>query len=466
MSEAMQCQTAPCLSRLSSDIVSLVLMLRPTGLLSLPSELLLAIFEDPSFPTDTLYALSLLSRRLHFVALPVSFARHGITSATPNSVVITMQRESGGRDLVSALQMALFNLQIERVTCVFPRPHPPPHPSCASMVTHLRRLERLIARLPSVRDLTIRLDGVGSTCRSVVPRASKEGQMYVIPSSIPRAAHLTSLDIPSAILTLPTGIYWTLAALPTCRNLSLTFCDIAGEPSPWTTLLPLIASAASKLATLVLQRAELLLNGDILTFLAHLPLLTDVTIASSNTARLQPSESTPILEFRHLEHLRAPPNFVQHFLRHPGCLPQIKSVCISWPANPMSNDTSVLCALISAIVQTLDARALVPELSLALDTMLYRCTSPAQTLNAALRTPLARIRALKIRVLPSVLTDLSEIGGWVALFGGVRRVDLNVDRGPKLEELGADMARAVRRVERTEFLDRIWVNGEVYGLEG
>ncbi|KAJ6595127.1 hypothetical protein DFH09DRAFT_159014 [Mycena vulgaris] len=110
-------------------------MLHPTGILDLPTEILVDILENPTFPIDTLYALASLSRRLHFIALPIYFSRHGMPS-TPNSVVITMRMNR--KDLLSALQIALFIPQIDSITCIFP------HPSCTSIfpiLPHLRRLE-------------------------------------------------------------------------------------------------------------------------------------------------------------------------------------------------------------------------------------------------------------------------------------------------------------------------------------
>ncbi|KAJ6538097.1 hypothetical protein B0H19DRAFT_1270462 [Mycena capillaripes] len=48
------------------------------GIISLSSEILLKIFEDPAFPTESLYALALLSRRLNFIALLIYYSRNGI----------------------------------------------------------------------------------------------------------------------------------------------------------------------------------------------------------------------------------------------------------------------------------------------------------------------------------------------------------------------------------------------------
>jgi hypothetical protein len=89
------------------------------GILDLPTEILVEILDSPTFPSETLYALALLCRRLHFLVLPMYFSRHG-TISTPNSIVISMRTDR--RDLLSALQTALFIPQIDTLTCIFPHP--------------------------------------------------------------------------------------------------------------------------------------------------------------------------------------------------------------------------------------------------------------------------------------------------------------------------------------------------------
>ncbi|KAJ6595007.1 hypothetical protein DFH09DRAFT_157941 [Mycena vulgaris] len=150
-------------------------------------------------------------------------------------------------------------------------------------------------------------------------RVSRQGQSWVemnMPSSVSRSSHLTSLDIQSAILILPPGLHWTLAALRHCHTIFLTLGLLSIEANIWTTVLPLIASAGLNLTTFVLQRAELISDGAIIPFLSQLPLLADVTISSQNTTSIHP-HGTPIIPFRHLEQLRAPPNFIQQIFPAP-----------------------------------------------------------------------------------------------------------------------------------------------------
>ncbi|KAJ7471950.1 hypothetical protein FB451DRAFT_1251488 [Mycena latifolia] len=132
-----------------------------TSLLSLPNELLIIIFENPRFPVDYLCLLAVLCRRLHFLALPIYFARSGMPDPSKN-VVVTLHDD--GMDMLAALRMALFISSMEDITCVFP------HPSCTSifpLLPHVRRFRRFVSRFPSVSRVTLQLDARNSMCNAV-----------------------------------------------------------------------------------------------------------------------------------------------------------------------------------------------------------------------------------------------------------------------------------------------------------
>ncbi|KAJ7460308.1 hypothetical protein FB451DRAFT_508213 [Mycena latifolia] len=131
--------------------------------LDLPTEILLRILEDPLVPTETLYFLALLCRRLHFTALPVYFARKGLTSKTQ---AIRLILREDRQDVLTALSTALFNFipSLDTVTCIFP------HPACTSILPfleHVDRLERFIAGAPSLKNIALQLDTPSSICLSV-----------------------------------------------------------------------------------------------------------------------------------------------------------------------------------------------------------------------------------------------------------------------------------------------------------
>ncbi|KAJ7447682.1 hypothetical protein FB451DRAFT_1290153 [Mycena latifolia] len=270
-----------------------------------------------------------------------------------------------------------------------------------------------------------------------------------IPSRVSRSFHLTSLDIQSAILILPPVLHWMLDAVRNCRTISLTLCRTVAEPKTWSIILPLIASTAPNLTKVALLKADFIPDSDVLAFIAQLPLLKDLTISSDSTAVIQ--HGNPVVEFRHLETLRAPPNFIQYFLQHPGCLPKVERICISWLGHPMNIDLSVLYSLLASIIHTLDAFSIAPELSVSLDTMiddLHQC--------------LDHIHALETRVLRFFFTDVGGMGSWVEVFRRVQCVDIALFNF-SLRDLTADVARLVQLIKSTDF-DSISVNGNVYKL--
>ncbi|KAJ6612662.1 hypothetical protein B0H10DRAFT_2051397 [Mycena sp. CBHHK59/15] len=88
-------------------------------LLSLPNEILLAIFSHFGDPYP-LYALSTLCRRLHFLALPLYLSRRGVYDCSPEACNISIR--PGNTDVLAALQTALFIGAVQNLSCFFPHP--------------------------------------------------------------------------------------------------------------------------------------------------------------------------------------------------------------------------------------------------------------------------------------------------------------------------------------------------------
>ncbi|KAJ6542011.1 hypothetical protein DFH09DRAFT_990995 [Mycena vulgaris] len=509
----------------------------PTGILNLPTELLVRVFENPPLPTETLYSVALVCRRLHFIALPIYFSRSGMnydSNSGSNSLVICMSPDR--HDVLGALQMALFIPQIDDITCVFP------HPSCTSIfpiLPHLHRLRRFITRLPSVKHVTLQLDSADSVCLAAGPDASLRawvsqleallncivekgclslamihgaqftwsfgldkalpperrftrflapfhklsctplsdlgtenfsrvsGQGYsrvemTLPSASYRNSRLSSIIIQSAILIHPPGLRWTLTALRKCHVTSLTLSGGLANGIIWSTLLRLLASAAPDLTALVLLEAQYFYDFDILTFISRLPLLSDLTISTKSTARLQ-AWNAPPLTFRHLENLEAPPNFLQYFLQDTPYLPTIKSICISWPVIYMSVNLDLSAALISTVIRTLATHGLSPTLSVSADMTTYRDTSYARRPGGDILDCLEKIEALKIAAAPLFPVEITDTAAWIAIFRCVRRVEITFGRS-SWTDATLLLEQLVRTIQRTPFLTSIVVNGRAYDL--
>ncbi|KAJ7061166.1 hypothetical protein C8F01DRAFT_1139064 [Mycena amicta] len=141
-----------------------------TGLAHLPTEILIAIVEDELFTWyhETLFHLSRVCRRLHFIALPVYLGRKGLWLDSTSFVAAAELNiaQDGTPDLFSGLRMALFPIRIDDVTCILP------HPSCTSiypLVAHIRHLTQWIGgpNLQGPRSLTLQPDHQHSDCLSV-----------------------------------------------------------------------------------------------------------------------------------------------------------------------------------------------------------------------------------------------------------------------------------------------------------
>ncbi|KAJ7869731.1 hypothetical protein B0H14DRAFT_3440475 [Mycena olivaceomarginata] len=263
------------------------------SLADLPDELLVDIFEHPTVPTEALYFLALLCRRLHLVALTIYFSRNGVDLGR-NSATISLGTDQW--DTLSALQICLFVSSMEDLSCVFP------HPGCTTIlpvVTQMKRLQTFVSRLSPVATVTLNLDPTGhgrSRCLSTgTDKDLKEwaGQYGALLTCIVQKGcrsltvingghvfflHLTSLHLNSATLLVPPGLDWTLSALRNCPVTSLTICmsRIGGYTRLWRRVLPLMASAAPNLTAVALLEVARHSEAAALAFVAWLPHLTDL----------------------------------------------------------------------------------------------------------------------------------------------------------------------------------------------
>ncbi|KAJ7682589.1 hypothetical protein DFH06DRAFT_298808 [Mycena polygramma] len=130
---------------------------RPHLLDLLPNELLLLILGHPDLPSEVLLNLSMLCRRLNYLALPIYFDKHGMKDPAENAN-LTLRLDN--RDALSALQMALFIPAVIKLSCLFPDYET----SLRRLFPHICRLRALITRLDFVRQVTLVLGASGSFC--------------------------------------------------------------------------------------------------------------------------------------------------------------------------------------------------------------------------------------------------------------------------------------------------------------
>ncbi|KAJ7291973.1 hypothetical protein C8J57DRAFT_1458575 [Mycena rebaudengoi] len=512
----------------------------PAGILDLPNEILARIFENPDFPTHGLYCLALLSRRLHFVALPLYFARNNIDYAS-GSVIIPMGR--GDWDMLSALHSALFISTMEDITCILPHPS---YTSISPFLVQLKRVKRFISRFPSVKKVTLQLDLSANKClsdgnddalrswtsalgdllntildkecvsltvvhgghltsayelsrrrdspqslthrltaplrhllRSEIPqdrshfrRVPQQGGDWIVVPAPMASAHLTTLHIQSAVLLVPPCLNWTLNVLRHCPITTLSISKVTGlDFDVWSTVLPLIASAAPNIAVLVLMDVAHIAK-DLIGFCARFPRLTHIELGTRFTYRANDALAvrTPL---RHLLSLKAPPEFLAHCLQPKERFPKLQSVsilCRRSESPRWDTDAAGIARKLAALMLSFKRRLLFPALSLSMERSVYSISNDLLShpnLSDELRQHLDHVVALELMTgFPLAFESTGKIGRWIGVFRRVERVAIIIDDSILTDDVAGRIALIVRAMASTEFLQTVEVNGRIYDLAG
>ncbi|KAF7356412.1 hypothetical protein MVEN_00974000 [Mycena venus] len=139
------------------------------GILRLPNEILIQILQF--HPADSgIFALSTSCRRLHYLALPVYLAAHGIpdTSALASQDLVLLPNQLD--TVLVALQTALFipSLKLKHISCAFALDSASIQYSFIPIRTrrdlffrHLRRLAGFLSKLEQVDEVTLDFRDVG-----------------------------------------------------------------------------------------------------------------------------------------------------------------------------------------------------------------------------------------------------------------------------------------------------------------
>ncbi|KAJ7678487.1 hypothetical protein B0H17DRAFT_105286 [Mycena rosella] len=132
------------------------------GLLRLPNEILIDILEllDPADPG--VFALSTLCKRLHYLALPIYLAGHGI-SDTAELAFQDLVLGSTQLDVLAALQTSLFIHSLKHISCSFSlnsarREYTPR--DMDHFFRHMSRLSAFLSNLQRVEEVTLNLKDV------------------------------------------------------------------------------------------------------------------------------------------------------------------------------------------------------------------------------------------------------------------------------------------------------------------
>ncbi|KAJ6581825.1 hypothetical protein B0H19DRAFT_1251989 [Mycena capillaripes] len=125
------------------------------GLLRLPNEVLLQIFEQLDSDDQGIFAISTSCRRLHFLALPIYLAGYGIYDA-PALEDLALSPDQ--LDVLGALRTALFIPSLKHISCSFSLNTARPTYSTRNMdnfFRHLKCLAGFLLNLQSVDEVTL-----------------------------------------------------------------------------------------------------------------------------------------------------------------------------------------------------------------------------------------------------------------------------------------------------------------------
>jgi hypothetical protein len=112
----------------------------------LPTEVLLLVFD---FLCDELFSLSILCRRLHYLALPIFLEKHSIPDPS-DTTRLHLGWMASSSTVVHALIVALFIPSIRNLICVFPD-----YTYAHLLVESMKQFTRLIQRLTAVQTLSL-----------------------------------------------------------------------------------------------------------------------------------------------------------------------------------------------------------------------------------------------------------------------------------------------------------------------
>ncbi|KAJ6483280.1 hypothetical protein C8R45DRAFT_1000997 [Mycena sanguinolenta] len=484
----------------------------PLVLLDLPSEILVIICG--LLATPTLYHLAQLSRRLHFITLPIYFSRTRV-DLEAKTVVCTLGT-TAKCDVLSALQMCLFVNSLENIKCVVP--YRGSEPSIAPFLRELRRFENFISHLSSVKRVSLYIAGrdlqgrwsislrneedyrawaahLGTLLKTIIHRdcdtltivdgstvATSRPSLLnrVVQRFAPRSSktwsipfptgpsRLTTLIIDSATLLVPPGVDWILAALRQAPITKFGFAMPRGDQRIWSAVLPRIAAAAPDLTMFVFTEVDASVQPLVLSILAeHFRKLTDLHIS-----HLHPLHDPLLLDttrpaLPHVRSLRVPPTLAQHLLTPTDSLPELVVLSILWRAPPGLN-LPLLFTLLRSLHAILTVRKRMPYLFMdintragfaAADALLPSDITCDEQITAA-RSCIERLH-IDLQDTSANAVDAQGIGRLVALFARVSFVA--VTTRPTMSP--AAVTRVLRRVRATASLTEMHWDGVKHVLQ-
>ncbi|KAJ7064322.1 hypothetical protein C8F01DRAFT_1130980 [Mycena amicta] len=323
-------------------------------LLDFPDEILLVIIE---YLDSGLYALSRLSRRLHFLALPLYFSLHGMKDPS-RQISFNLRNPRTGADMLSALNSALYLTTISDLACKFKLSQ-----SIAWYLHDIERLTSFIARFPTVSVVSLTLvdmehlesaavndemrslyrSKMGSLIDVILTKGCKSLSIRGAPLARPAgaepawSAETRAMPLSKDVNQLHSfafshtgrlshaGLRWMFSAL---RNSHVTALSISAPRDSESELLTLVGKVLPRLTQLTITHGGNHFPPTLLNLLSVLPLLEKLTLPRW-CPLVSDASGLPAPQLMHLKHLTAPPTVVLHLI---GQSPQQNTLSNPLPA--------------------------------------------------------------------------------------------------------------------------------------
>ncbi|KAJ7857890.1 hypothetical protein B0H13DRAFT_2076778 [Mycena leptocephala] len=306
------------------------------------------------FLLDELFCLSILCRRLHFLALPIFLDRRSITN--PCEITVVDMGAIVSPDIVlRALTVALFVPSVKNLVCTFPSSYVYRH------LDSIWRVTRLVRRLTTVENLSLKFapgsytvgnltqeenyseSRVWQACHSAlcdllnVVNNKSCTSLSILGSPVPAASRETPLPSPPAgtrmgsVTTLSLDVDrssssspWMLMALKNTPIASLKLFITTD------TKLENVADFPATLTALSLA-GEFASRSEVLTYLGKHPLLKTLTLANGVSKHIPVTSSLDArspLHLANLVELTTPVSYLSHFLQTCDSLPSLERLRI------------------------------------------------------------------------------------------------------------------------------------------
>lgn len=438
-----------------------------------PTEILMQILEYIA-DDEQIWAIALVSHRLHYLALPLYLSRKAC-GARPSDQLVTSNFNA--RDALKAIRAALFRPTLTSLYFVIDcyKADAALREEIEALVGALRKLARLGEMVISFQrigaptlyreseeeysgfpgglsnaSLAFLLDAVTTVgCETVTLRhcgaddnfwrieerlAREYGGVFklaqrfmrkvaesVMPPPSVRNFALTSFRLHSPMAFHPYLYMWTLDALNHSPITSLSMSQHQGTSSyTWALLLPLLSLPALKHLSLDFMRIDIDTFSD---FLERHPLIQMLHIGYNfhtiGSGKLHPKVLSGMM------HLTAPVPWVNNLLSFPAALPSL--ACVIVLVHVATGRVLSLAHLEGALSSSLP-RLVTLTVSLSIVTIGAACPMLAISKRSLVgRATLGNIVVsvemyVKLYVIPPMLA--ARLPGWVAQFHGLRRFEL------------------------------------------